>query len=137
MLNRSECKKMWVWDDSGPKGTRIVIETFNNGSCRVVYLKDEEAFYGDKHYKIEYWDHYEEIPETKMRPMTEAEILGWQAHAKGWIVKCGDSEPHPVGYYLAHFIVEDIEVFRRAPITESGVTGEWEKFEVLEDNDVY
>lgn len=137
MLNRSECKKMWVWnDDLSPKIKRIIVESFIDGSCRAVCDTGECDFYSDVLYSTALWNHYEEIKEPKMRPMTRVEILGWQAHAVGWVERHNeDNIPRPAGYHHPRAILRDIKDFRRAPITESGEIGGWQKFEAPEDND--
>lgn len=133
MLNRSECKKYWVWDNDRSKALqRIVTEGFVGGSCRAVERRDEEEFHTDKIYIINCWKHYEEIKEPQMRPMTELEILGWQAHANGWVIQYKD-EIYDSFYYIASAIFAGGKDFRRASITEDGVIGEWIPFEVPEE----
>ena len=131
MLNRGECKKFLCWDSKKSEAVpRIVIDIFFDGSCFVVCKNKEDEFYSGKPYVTTFFRHYEEIPEPQMRPMTEAEILGWQAHAKGWVIK------HTLGAYTLPRQITACEIFLnighflRAPITESGVIGEWIKFEL-------
>ena len=68
MINRKECKKMWVWDGNRRNAIeRIVSEYVPNGGCYTVNIPYEEAFLSGDVYERRYWRHYEEIKEPEWR----------------------------------------------------------------------
>ena len=62
VLDRSNCKKMWVWrDNKEDKEKRVVFTVNNDGSCKAVLSGDEEDFYMGEDFTDIYWPHYSPI----------------------------------------------------------------------------
>jgi hypothetical protein len=78
MLDRSKCKKMFVWDGDHlkeRKHERIVVELVEGKGCFAVTENHESYFLNGYAFSLTHWDHYEEIPEKTKRLMTHDEIF--------------------------------------------------------------
>jgi len=132
MLDRSECKKMWVWDGDkeNPKDEkRIVIEIFDNGSCLVISKNTEEYFKAKHNFSVLQYDHCEEIQEPKKRLMTRDEVLGFLANESGIVVRTNRYVEPKLPSSFAFDCV--IRAYEWARISRTGeLLTDWHKFEV-------
>jgi len=77
MLERSKCRKYWVWDGDGPnpKNTQLIVfEILHDGSCWCVVFGYEKRFVNYESYANIRFDHCEEITEPKYRAFHDGEM---------------------------------------------------------------
>lgn len=130
MIDRSNCKEMWVWDNREfDKEKRIVVAIHDDGGCFAVTKSYEDTFCNnpEKYFNAEYWNHYEEIKEPKKRLMTREEVLGFIEH--NHVVVKLDEDIVPKTTFM---LKNNIDLYQYATITADGIIGEWQKFEVEE-----
>jgi len=132
MIKREDAFWAWVWNDAtGYMEKRLVIDVFENGHCLAIPEHDAEAYM--KHHiqiGVIYYEHYERIPEPKKRLMTREEILGfiiWNPHI---VIRInGGNALFP---QWKSMLLDELESYDWAPITEAGEIGEWSKFYITE-----
>ena len=77
VIDSKKLKKVYVWNNGVrpeiPK-KRYPIYRNKNGSIICVNIRTEKAFLSGDKYEPDHWNHYKEIPEPKMEPMTFEDI---------------------------------------------------------------
>ena len=130
-MNRKDYKRMYVWNDARPKipHKRVVLWS-DEISCIAVNGDWEEEFLRDSVVRTRYWQHYEEVPKPKMRPMTRNEVLSFIAYHPHTLVK----RLQDVWLLPAFFSFNNqLSDYEWASITEDGFIGEPRKFEVIDE----
>ena len=129
MLDRNECKKMFVWDnDNNKERKRIVIYINNDGSCVAVAHADEAAFLRGDDFRTVSWDNCEPIPEKKFRPMTNEEMRGFIANTLGIEIRHKSWELSGWMVHTPIGVFKNSEDWQYRAISPTGETGESQDF---------
>jgi hypothetical protein len=78
-IDRSKCKKMFVWDDASKESNyreRIVI-FFTGDEYITVIKEDEDSFINGGDYETSTYDNAKPLPEPK--PMTALDVMWWES----------------------------------------------------------
>lgn len=127
-MNRKDYKRMYVWNgENGPKYPSIRIVLWKEDSyCVAVEHSSERAFLRNETFTPYTWEHYEEITEPKMRPMTRNELVGFVTWNQHIVFRDVD---HVVSPIFAFTNFNCGYKYEWSTIAEDGTTGEWRRFD--------